>query len=126
MTTEAFGSAPHGEAVERHTLERDGVRLRVLTYRAIVQALDVPGADGTPADVVLGFAGLGGYLAHNNPARTSAPWWAVWPTASPAVASSSTAGSTSSPATTAPTPSTVASRASTGTSGPWPRARSTG
>lgn len=64
---EPFGTTRAGEPVARHELVRDGLRLRVLTYGAIVQSLEVPGPDGAPVDVVLGFGTLAGYRAHNSP-----------------------------------------------------------
>lgn len=64
---EAFGTLSDGSAVERWTLERAGVRVRVLSYGGIVQSVEVPDRDGRTADVVLGFPGLEGYLAHPEP-----------------------------------------------------------
>ncbi|MFI9340363.1 aldose epimerase family protein [Streptomyces sp. NPDC052773] len=59
-----FGTLPDGTPVHRWTLERAGVRVRVLSYGGIVQSLEVPGRDGRTANVVLGFDGLDGYLEH--------------------------------------------------------------
>jgi aldose 1-epimerase len=53
--------------VHRWTLERAGVRVRVLSYGGIVQSVEVPDRDGHLVDVVLGFADLDGYLAHPEP-----------------------------------------------------------
>ncbi|MFF3345431.1 aldose epimerase family protein [Streptomyces sp. NPDC002779] len=64
---ELFGALSDGTAVHRWTLERAGVRVRVLTYGGIVQSLEVPDRDGTAGDVVLGFADLDGYRAHRGP-----------------------------------------------------------
>lgn len=64
---ESYGTTPDGVAVERHTLERDGVRLRVLSFGALVEWLSWPGRGGEVANVVLGFADLGGYVDSNNP-----------------------------------------------------------
>ncbi|KUN86031.1 aldose epimerase [Streptomyces bungoensis] len=64
---ELFGTLSDGTRVHRWTLERDGVRVRVLSYGGIVQSVEVPDRDGHRADVVLGFAGLDGYLAHPEP-----------------------------------------------------------
>ncbi|CAL9412242.1 Aldose 1-epimerase [Streptomyces sp. enrichment culture] len=64
---ERFGALPDGTPVHRWTLERAGVRVRVLSYGGIVQSAEVPGRDGRRADVVLGFADLDGYLTHPEP-----------------------------------------------------------
>ncbi|MFF0682526.1 aldose epimerase family protein [Streptomyces tendae] len=65
--SELFGTLSDGTLVHRWTLERSGVRVRVLSYGGIVQSAEVPDRDGRAADVVLGFADLDGYLAHPEP-----------------------------------------------------------
>jgi aldose 1-epimerase len=65
--SELFGTLPDGTPVHRWTLERAGVRVRVLSYGGIVQSVEVPDRDGHLVDVVLGFADLDGYLAHPEP-----------------------------------------------------------
>ena len=51
-----------GQQVERWRLtNRHGLLLRVLTYGAVVQSLEVPDREGTLADVVLGFDSLEPY-----------------------------------------------------------------
>ncbi|WP_369237248.1 aldose epimerase family protein [Streptomyces sp. R21] len=65
--SELFGTLSDGSPVHRWTLERAGVRVRVLTYGGIVQSVEVPGRDRQAVDVVLGFPGLEGYLAHPQP-----------------------------------------------------------
>ncbi|MFD4608438.1 aldose epimerase family protein [Streptomyces sp. NPDC058440] len=67
--SELFGTLADGTGVHRWTLERAGVRVRVrvLSYGGIVQSVEVPDRDGRTADVVLGFPGLDGYLAHPEP-----------------------------------------------------------
>lgn len=65
--SELFGTLSDGTRVHRWTLERAGVRVRVLTYGGIVQSVEVPDRDGRTANVVLGFAALDGYLAHPEP-----------------------------------------------------------
>ncbi|MFJ3024850.1 aldose epimerase family protein [Streptomyces tendae] len=65
--SELFGTLSDGTPVHRWTLERSGVRVRVLSYGGIVQSAEVPDRDGRAADVVLGFADLDGYLAHPEP-----------------------------------------------------------
>ncbi|MFE9703490.1 aldose epimerase family protein [Streptomyces sp. NPDC005930] len=65
--SELFGTLSDGTPVHRWTLERAGVRVRVLSYGGIVQSAEVPDRDGNTADVVLGFAALDGYLTHPEP-----------------------------------------------------------
>jgi aldose 1-epimerase len=64
---EHFGTLSDGTVVRRCTLERAGVRVRVLSYGGIVQSLEIPDRAGRRADVVLGFADLEGYVAHPGP-----------------------------------------------------------
>ena len=56
-----FGTMPDGTAVEAVTLERGKLSCRILTYGGAVQSLVVPGRDGNPVDVVLGFDALEDY-----------------------------------------------------------------
>jgi aldose 1-epimerase len=65
--SEHFGTLSDGTPVRRWTLERAGVRVRVLSYGGIVQSVEVPDREGRTADVVLGFPGLDGYLTHPEP-----------------------------------------------------------
>jgi aldose 1-epimerase len=59
-----FGRTADGRAVEAITLSNArGMRVRVLTYGATIQLLDVPDRHGQVADVVLGYADLAGYLS---------------------------------------------------------------
>ncbi|WEH42013.1 galactose mutarotase [Streptomyces sp. NBC_01218] len=67
ISSDAFGTLADGTSVERWTLERDGVRVRVLTYGAIVQSVEVPGRDGAAGEVVLGLPDLDGYVTHASP-----------------------------------------------------------
>ncbi|MEV0171253.1 aldose epimerase family protein [Streptomyces sp. NPDC050803] len=64
---ELFGTLSDGTPVHRWTLERAGVRVRVLTYGGIVQSVEVPDREGVAGNVVLGFAELAGYPAHPEP-----------------------------------------------------------
>ncbi|MBT3161601.1 galactose mutarotase [Streptomyces sp. Vc74B-19] len=64
---ELFGTLSDGTPVHRWTLERAGVRVRILSYGGIVQDVEVPDRDGRAGNVVLGFTGLDGYLAHPEP-----------------------------------------------------------
>ncbi|MGW3205283.1 aldose epimerase family protein [Streptomyces sp. NPDC001135] len=65
--SELFGTLSDGTEVHRWALERAGTRVEVLTYGGIVRSVRVPDRQGRTADVVLGFAGLDGYLAHPEP-----------------------------------------------------------
>ncbi|GGW38919.1 aldose 1-epimerase [Streptomyces lucensis JCM 4490] len=65
--SELFGTLSDGSVVHRWTLERAGTRVEVLTYGGIVRSVEVPDRAGRTANVVLGFAGLDGYLAHPGP-----------------------------------------------------------
>ena len=64
---ELFGTLSDDTPVHRWTLERAGVRVRILSYGGIVQSLEVPDRDGRAGNVVLGFADLEGYLDHPEP-----------------------------------------------------------
>lgn len=83
---ELIGTLPDGRPVHRWTLERAGVRVRILSYGGIVQSVEVPDRDGRTADVVLGFAGLEGIWS--TPVRISAPSSGGTRTGSRAAASS--------------------------------------
>ncbi|MER8010979.1 aldose epimerase family protein [Streptomyces sp. NPDC094149] len=65
--SEHFGTLPDGTPVERWTLERAGVRVRILSYGGVVQSVEVPDRDGRTGNVVLGFPGLDGYVDHPGP-----------------------------------------------------------
>ncbi|MFJ5014468.1 MULTISPECIES: aldose epimerase family protein [Streptomyces] len=64
---ELFGTLSDGTPVHRWTLERGGVRVRVLSYGGIVQSAEVPDREGHTADVVLGFPSVQGYVDHPGP-----------------------------------------------------------
>lgn len=58
-----FGHA-NGQQVDAYTLEnRRGVRVVVLTYGGILQAIDAPDRDGNVANVELGFTNFDQYIA---------------------------------------------------------------
>jgi aldose 1-epimerase len=58
-----FGSTPDGKAVEQYTIANaNGVKIRAITYGAVITSLEVPDRSGTPGDIVLGFDRLDGYL----------------------------------------------------------------
>ena len=62
-TREPFGNLPDGTAVELFTLTNTkGVKARLMTYGAILVSLEVPDRDGRPADIVLGYDTLDGYV----------------------------------------------------------------
>ena len=63
---ETFGKLADGTPVEAATLSNaHGMKVRVLAWAAILQELTVPGKDG-PADVVLGYDSMDGYLKAPN------------------------------------------------------------
>jgi len=63
---ETFGSLPDGRNVEAVVLTNGhGMKVRIIAWGAIMQELTVPGRDG-PADVVLGYDGMEGYLKASN------------------------------------------------------------
>jgi aldose 1-epimerase len=63
VTSEPWGSTTEG-AVQRWTLtNRNGVRVRILTYGGILQSIDVPDRRGRLANVTLGFDNLADYVA---------------------------------------------------------------
>ena len=68
ISKEPFGSV-NGKAVERYTLDNGrGVTVKIITYGGIIQELITPDRKGRAGNVVLGFATLDDYVAHNSPA----------------------------------------------------------
>ncbi|WP_328893771.1 aldose epimerase family protein [Streptomyces sp. NBC_00236] len=67
MRTEHFGTLGDGTAVDRWTLERGGTRVRLLTYGAVVQSVEVPDRDGARAGVALGLPDLASYQRYTGP-----------------------------------------------------------
>ncbi|MEU6138932.1 aldose epimerase family protein [Streptomyces sp. NPDC047081] len=65
--SEHFGTLSDGTQVHRWTLERAGVRVRILSYGGIVQSVEIPDRDGRTGNVVLGFAELDSYLGCPGP-----------------------------------------------------------
>ena len=58
-----FGETDEGQTVDLYTLSNaNGIRVRIITYGAIIVSLEVPDREGRLADVVLGFDTLDGYL----------------------------------------------------------------
>ncbi len=66
VTSQPFGKMPDGAAVELYTLSDGPIEARIMTYGGIVVSLKTPDREGKPADVVLGFDTLDGYVANNN------------------------------------------------------------
>lgn len=57
-----WGALSDGSTVEAVELKNSkGVSARIITYGATLQALNVPGKDGTPADIVIGYDTIEGY-----------------------------------------------------------------
>jgi aldose 1-epimerase len=66
MQRRPFGETTAGEPVDVFTLtSRTGIEVSIITYGSAVQQLWVPDREGRRANVVLGFATLDGYLAHD-------------------------------------------------------------
>jgi aldose 1-epimerase len=62
VSSEPFGRLPDGTEVDRYLLTDDAISVAVITYGGCIQELVAPDRDGRPADVVLGFDSLDGYL----------------------------------------------------------------
>src|SRR6185437_4979606 len=77
ITKQFFGSTtePYTGKVTptyRYTLTNSkGMKVQILSYGAITQAVDVPGKNGKSADVVLGFKTLQDYVANDSPPVTA-------------------------------------------------------
>jgi aldose 1-epimerase len=63
VTKMDFGKTTDGDPVTLYTLTNGKVTAKVMTYGALLTELHVPDRGGKPADVVLGFDNLQGYLA---------------------------------------------------------------
>jgi aldose 1-epimerase len=67
ISKQEWGTTAEGP-VDRYLLSNGrGMRVALLTYGGIVQSLEVPDRNGDPANVVLGFAELQGYLDNPGP-----------------------------------------------------------
>src|ERR1019366_4197070 len=66
MTSQSFGKMPDGTPVEVYTLSDGAFEARIATYGGILVSLKAPDRNGKPADVVLGFDDLDGYVANSN------------------------------------------------------------
>ncbi|HZS81352.1 MAG TPA: aldose epimerase family protein [Stellaceae bacterium] len=63
MQRDRFGVTDDGTPVDRYILANArGMRVSILTYGAVIAALEVPDRDGRPANVVLGLPTLEDYL----------------------------------------------------------------
>ena len=63
----AFGTLPDGTAIEAVTLTgSNGVKARIISYGATLQALEVPDRVGRTVDVTLGYDKLSDYIDHPN------------------------------------------------------------
>jgi aldose 1-epimerase len=67
VTKQAFGKMPDGTPVDVYILKDGGVEAHIITYGATVVSLSVPDRKHQPADVVLGYENLEGYLSKGNP-----------------------------------------------------------
>ncbi|MEV0008507.1 aldose epimerase family protein [Streptomyces sp. NPDC047973] len=67
VQSEDFSTLTDGTPVRRWTLERSGTVVRVLTYGALVQSVEVPGRDGVRAEVALGLPDVKAYETYPSP-----------------------------------------------------------
>jgi aldose 1-epimerase len=66
LKKESFGRLPDGAGIELYTLtNKNGLRVRIMTYGATVVSLEVPDRNGKLGDIVLGYDSLDGYLKAN-------------------------------------------------------------
>jgi aldose 1-epimerase len=66
VTSQPYGKMPDGTPVEIYTLSDGAYEARITNYGGIVVSFKVPDRSGKPADVVLGFDDLDGYVANSN------------------------------------------------------------
>jgi|SRR5579862_2663736 len=66
VTNQPFGKMPDGTSVEIYTLEDGPYQARITNYGGIIVSLKIPDRDRKPADIVLGFDDLDGYVNNNN------------------------------------------------------------
>jgi aldose 1-epimerase len=63
---QSFGVLPDGTAVDIYTFTNGrGLKVRLMTYGATLVSLEVPGRNGKPGDIVLGYDSLDGYVQNN-------------------------------------------------------------
>ncbi|MEP6592796.1 MAG: galactose-1-epimerase, partial [Acidobacteriota bacterium] len=66
VTSVPFGRLADGTEVTIFTLTNaNGLELQAMTYGGIIRSLQTPDRAGAPADIVLGYETLDGYLAKN-------------------------------------------------------------
>ena len=76
ITSEPFGTAPGGIAVDRYTLDNGkGMVVKIITYGGTIQELWVPDRRGRSANVVLGFPTLDDYVTKNSPFPAGGPYF---------------------------------------------------
>ncbi len=67
ITRAAWGETPEHRKVDLYTLTNaNGMTVRLSTYGAVIQSLQIPDRDGKRADIVRGFDTLAGYLVPAN------------------------------------------------------------
>jgi aldose 1-epimerase len=66
VTRGAFGNMPDGTAIEVYTLSDGPYEVRVATYGGVLVSLKAPDREGKPAEVLLGFDNLDGYVTNFN------------------------------------------------------------
>jgi aldose 1-epimerase len=66
VTSQPFGKMPDGTPVDIYTLSDGAYEARIATYGGIVVSVRTPDRSGKPADVVLGFDNVDGYVANFN------------------------------------------------------------
>lgn len=66
MMTEVFGYTNGGDVIHSYTLEnKNNMKVKILSYGAIVQSVLVPDKNGVVRDIVLGYDDLDGYLKND-------------------------------------------------------------
>jgi aldose 1-epimerase len=67
ITRTAWGETPEHRKVDLYTLSNaNGMVVRLSTYGAVIQSLEIPDRNGKTADIVRGFDSLAGYLVPGN------------------------------------------------------------
>jgi len=66
VTNQPFGKTPDATPIELYRFGAAGCEARIMTYGGVVVSRKAPDRDGKPADVVLGFDDLDGYVANFN------------------------------------------------------------
>lgn len=67
IAEKSFGSYEGKPVVEYTISNTNGVQVSIINYGGAITRVIVPGKDGQPGDVVLGFDSLEGYLQNGNP-----------------------------------------------------------